>query len=78
MCIRDSINAASAVIMAGDPVSARQYLNKVADDPRAWNDFGVLAYLEGDRKKAEKWFRKALGIEPEKARKNLKKMKYEE
>ena len=38
-----NINAASAVIMAGDPVSARQYLNKVADDPRAWNDFGVLA-----------------------------------
>ena len=73
-----NINAASAVIMAGDPVSARQYLNKVADDPRAWNDFGVLAYLEGDRKKAEKWFRKALGIELEKARKNLKKMKYEE
>ena len=73
-----NINAASAVIMAGDPVSARQYLSKVADDPRAWNDFGVLAYLEGDWKKAEEWFRKALGIEPEKARKNLKKMKYEE
>ena len=72
-----NINAASAVIMAGDPVSARQYLNKVADDPRAWNDFGVLAYLEGDRKKAEEWFRKALGVEPEKARKNLKKMKNE-
>lgn len=73
-----NINAASAVIMAGDPISARQYLDKVADDPRAWNDFGVLAYLEGDRKKAEEWFRKALGIEPEKARKNLKKMKKEE
>ena len=70
-----NINAASAVIMAGDPVTARQYLNKVADDPRAWNDFGVLAYLEGDREKAEEWFRKALGIEPEKARKNLKKIK---
>lgn len=72
-----NINAASAVIMAGDPVSARQYLSKVADDPRAWNDFGVLAYLEGDRQKAEEWFRKALGVEPEKARKNLKKMKNE-
>ncbi|MFR9264069.1 MAG: hypothetical protein ACLVL2_29270 [Bacteroides cellulosilyticus] len=72
-----NISAASAVIMAVDPVSARQYLNKVADDPRAWNDFGVLAYLEGDRKKAEEWFRKALGVEPEKARKNLKKMKNE-
>ena len=72
-----NINVASAVIMAGDPISARQYLDKVADEPRAWNDFGVLAYLEGDRKKAEEWFRKALGIEPEKARKNLKKMKNE-
>ena len=59
-------------------MSARQYLGKVEDDPRAWNDFGVLAYLEGDRKKAEEWFRKALGIEPEKARKNLGKMKNEE
>ena len=73
-----NINAASAVIMAGDPVSARQYLDKVVDDPRAWNDFGVLAYLESDRKKAEEWFRKALGIEAEKARKNLKKIKKEE
>ena len=73
-----NINAASAVIMAGDPISARQYLDKVADDPRAWNDFGVLAYLEGDRTKAEEWFRKALGIEPEKARKNLKKIKNEQ
>lgn len=73
-----NINAASAVIMAGDPISARQYLDKVADDPRSWNDFGVLAYLEGDRKKAEEWFRKALGVEPEKARKNLMKMKNEE
>ena len=67
-----NINAASAVIMAGDPVTAYQYLNKVADDPRSWNDFGVLAYLEGDHKKAEKWFRKAIGVEPEKARKNMK------
>ena len=32
---------ASAVIMAGDPVSARQYLNNVADDSRAWNDLDV-------------------------------------
>lgn len=69
-----NINAASAVIMAGDTVSARQYLNKVYGDPRAWNDFGVLAYLEGDLQKAEEWFRKALGVEPEKARKNLRQL----
>lgn len=73
-----NINAASAVIMAGDPVTAYQYLNKVADDPRAWNDFGVLAYLEGNMEAAAKWFRKALGVEPQKARKNLKKILDEE
>ena len=64
--------------MAGDPVTAYQYLNKVADDPRAWNDFGVLAYLEGNMEAAAKWFRKALGVEPQKARKNLKKILDEE
>ena len=35
-------------------------------------------YADFDRKKAEEWFRKALGIEPEKARKNLKKIKNKE
>ena len=69
-----NINAASAVIMAGDPVTAYQYLNKVTDDPRAWNDLGVLAYLEGELEKAAAFFRKALGVEPEKAHKNLRKI----
>lgn len=69
-----NVNAASAVIMAGDPVSAGRYLEKVKDDPRAWNNLGVLAYLSGKFEEAAEWFRRAAGAEPEKARKNLRKL----
>lgn len=66
-----NINAGSAVIMAGDFISAHKYLDRFKDDPRAWNDLGVLALMEGNPKQAAALFRKAMGIEPYKARKNL-------
>lgn len=69
-----NVNAASAVIMAGDLVSARRYIEKVKDDPRTWNNLGVMAYLSGHFEEAAEWFRRAAGTEPEKARKNLKKV----
>ena len=69
-----NVNAASAVIMAGDLVSARRYINKVKEDPRAWNNLGVMAYLSGQPEEAAEWFRRAAGAEPEKARKNLRKV----
>ena len=69
-----NVNAASAVIMAGDLVSARRYIDKVKDDPRAWNNLGVMAYLSGHPEEAAEWFRRAAGAEPEKARKNLRKV----
>lgn len=69
-----NVNAASAVIMAGDLVSARRYIDKVKDDPRAWNNLGVMAYLSGQLEEAAEWFRRAAGAEPEKARKNLRKV----
>lgn len=65
------INAASAVIMAGDFTAARIYLEPFGNDPRSWNDQGVLALMEGRVGEAIGWFRKALGVEPHKARKNL-------
>lgn len=68
-----NVNAASAVIMTGDLVSARRYIDKVKDDPRAWNNRGVMAYLSGQLEEAAEWFRRAAGAEPEKARKNLRK-----
>jgi len=69
-----NVNAASAVIMAGDLVSARRYIEKVKDDPRAWNNLGVMSYLSGHPEEAAEWFRRAAGAEPEKARKNLRKV----
>ena len=69
-----NVNAASAVIMAGDLVSAGRYMDKVKDDPRAWNNLGVMAYLSGHLEEAAEWFRRAAGAEPEKARKNLRKV----
>lgn len=66
-----NVNAASAVMLTGDLQSASDYLKKVDSDPRAWNNMGVLCLMEGDAKAAAAWFRKAVGVEPQKARMNL-------
>ena len=66
-----NVNAASAVMLTGDLKSAWEYLKKVEADPRSWNNLGVLSLLEGDPEGAAVWFRKAVGIEPVKARNNL-------
>ena len=70
-----NINAASANIVYGDFDRAKQYMERVKDDPRAWNNMGVLAWLSGDSEIAQEWFTKALTVEPEKAQENLNKMK---
>lgn len=66
-----NVNAASAVMLTGDLESARSYLIKTMDDPRSWNNQGMLALMEGDKESAIQWFRRAVGIEPRKARRNL-------
>lgn len=66
-----NVNAASAVMLTGDLTSAWEYLRKVEADPRAWNNLGVLTLMEGNPEGAARWFRKAVGIEPRKARANL-------
>ena len=66
-----NVNAASAVMLTGDLISAWNYLSKVEADPRAWNNIGVLNLMEGNPEGAAIWFRKAVGIEPRKARANL-------
>lgn len=70
-----NINAASANIVYGDFDRAAQYMERVKDDPRAWNNMGVLTWLNGDTEIAREWFTKALTVEPEKAQENLNKMK---
>lgn len=66
-----NINAASANIISGDFDRAQQLMDRVKDDPRACNNLGVLAWLNGDADKAVEWFTKALQSEPEKAKQNL-------
>lgn len=66
-----NINAASANIISGDFERAQQFMDRVKDDPRAYNNLGVLAWLNGDADKAVEWFTKALQEEPEKAQHNL-------
>lgn len=66
-----NVNAASAAILSGDLLSAWNYLRKVDTDPRAWNNMGVLTLMKGDAAGAAAWFRKAVGVEPQKARSNL-------
>ena len=61
-------------MLTGDTKSARAYLQRVESDPRSWNNLGVLALMEGHAGEAEKWFRKAVGIEPQKARQNLQRL----
>ena len=70
-----NINAASANIVYGDFDHASQYMERVKDDPRAWNNMGVLTWLSGDSEIAKEWFTKALTSEPEKAQENLNKIK---
>lgn len=66
-----NINASSAVMLTGDIQSAWNYLRKVESDPKAWNNMGVLTLMEGNPAGASAWFRKAVGVEPQKARVNL-------
>lgn len=66
-----NINAASANIISGDFDRAQQLMDRVKNDPRACNNLGVLAWLNGDADKAVEWFTKALQSEPEKAKQNL-------
>lgn len=67
-----NINASSAVMLTGDIRSAWNYLRKVESSPKAWNNMGVLTLMEGDPSGASAWFRKAVGVEPQKARANLR------
>ena len=73
-----NINAASANIVAGDFARARQFMERVKSDPRAYNNLGVLAWLDGQPDEAVEWFTKALELEPEKARQNLNYIQGEE
>ena len=66
------LNAAAASLSQGDHESAHYFLEQVKNDPRALNNLGVLALMEGYLDEARSYFRKTLPQNPRLARENMK------
>lgn len=66
-----NINAGAASLIGGDTKAAGYYLSKVKENPRASNNLGVLAMLEGRYDDAKTYFEKAMQVEAEIAKRNL-------
>lgn len=66
-----NINAGAASLIGGDTKAAGYYLSKVKENPRAFNNLGVLAMLEGRYDHAKTYFENAMQVEPEIAKRNL-------
>lgn len=66
------LNAGAASLALGDKEAATYFLQQVADDPRSWNNFGVLALMENDPSEAVSWFRKAMPQNPRLSRHNIR------
>lgn len=70
-CKVAQLNAAAASLALGDKESARYFLEQTDNDPRSYNNRGVLALMEGDKEKAIDCFRKYFPQNPRVARENL-------
>ena len=70
-CAVVQLNAAAASLAQGDKESARYFFQQVDNDPRAYNNLGVLSLMAGDKETAASWFRKSLPQNPRLARENL-------
>nr|WP_129733206.1 OmpA family protein [Parabacteroides goldsteinii] len=66
------LNAGAASLALGDKEAAAYFLQRVADDPRSWNNLGVLALMENDPSEAVSWFRKAMPQNPRLSRHNIR------
>lgn len=67
-----NINAASAALVRGDLEQAWVCLNRVKDNPLAFNNLGVYHWLCGRADLAEQCFIKALDVDPKRADYNLR------
>lgn len=70
--ITANINASSAALIDGDLDKAYTYLQKVWNEPKAFNNIGVYYTLKKEYTKARAFFTKALGVDKTKAEANLK------
>ena len=66
------LNAGAASLALGDGEAAAYFLRLVADDPRSWNNLGVLALMENESSEAISWFRKAMPQNPRLSRHNIR------
>ena len=66
-----NINAAAVALTKGDTGRARQYLERFATLPMAYNNMGILCLLEGNRDKAEVYLTMAAAAGVKQAKKAL-------
>ena len=66
------LNAGAASLALGDREAAAYFLRQMADDPRSWNNLGVLALMENESSEAISWFRKAMPQNPRLSRHNIR------
>ena len=71
-CAVVQLNAAAAALALGDRESARYFFQQVDNDPRAYNNLGVLSLMDGDIETAASYFHKSLPQNPRQARENLR------
>ena len=71
-CAVAQLNAAAAALSQGDKEAARYFFNQVEGDQRAYNNQGVLSWMEGDKEAAMSYFRKSLPQNPRLARENMR------
>ena len=69
------LNSAAADIEGGNMDGAIERMNKVADNPKVWNNLGVAYARKGDFTKAKEYFTKAAGQGDDDARANLEELR---
>lgn len=62
----------AASLALGDREAAAYFLQQASDDPRSWNNLGVLSLMQGDVTEALSWFRKSMPQNPRLARHNIR------
>ena len=70
-CRVAQLNASAASLALGDKEAARYFLRRCSNDPRSYNNQGVLLLMEGETDSACGYFRKAMPENPRLARENL-------
>lgn len=69
-----NINAGATALDRGDLKSAHQFLDKFSNVPQAWNNIGIMYFMEGDYNKAGEFLNRAKGANPKEAEFNMEQL----